>query len=239
MQTPDSAAGSKDLYSDMIAYLDKSVGKVLSEVERLGLRENTAIFFSGDNGTARRSGTIGGRQINGAKGSMWEGGSRVPLIVSWKGKTSEGRVLEDMVDFSDFYPTFAELAGVTPPRGVTVDGRSFARQLRGQNGNPREWIYVQLGGNWYVKERGWKLNQSGELYDMNEAPFEETLIPADTAEPTATTARKRLQAVLDQLNPAGGRTEAIRPQAAKAAKKARKKQRKIPPRMRIPETYSS
>jgi arylsulfatase A len=230
LRTPDSAPDSKDFYADNVAYLDKSVGKVVSEIERLGLRENTVILFAGDNGTtAQSSGTIGGRRINGAKGSMWEGGSRVPLIASWKGTTPAGRVLKDLVDFSDFYATFAELAGAKMPDGLKFDNRSFAPQLRGEKGRPREWVFVQLGKNWYVKERVWKLNQSGELYDLKEAPFEEKLVPADTKDAEAVAARKRLQGVLDQLNPAGGKTEAADAGAAKnrkAGKAERKAQRK-------------
>jgi arylsulfatase A len=230
LRTPDSAPDSKDFYADNVAYLDKSVGKVVSEIERLGLRENTVIFFAGDNGTtAQSSGTIGGRRINGAKGSMWEGGSRVPLIASWKGTTPAGRVLKDLVDFSDFYATFAELAGAKMPDGLKFDNRSFAPQLRGEKGKPREWVFVQLGKNWYVKERVWKLNQSGELYDLKEAPFEEKLVPADTKDAEAVAARKRLQGVLEQLNPAGGKTEASDAGATKnrkAGKAGRKAQRK-------------
>lgn len=219
LPTPDSAPDSKDLYADNIAYMDKLVGKVVAEIERLGLREKTVIVFSGDNGTAQQSGAVNHRQINGAKGSMWEGGSRVPLIASWKGKTPQGKVLKDMVDFSDFYPTFAELAGVKPPPGFTIDGRSFAPQLEGGKGVPREWVYVQLGANWYARERNWKLNQSGELFDMSQAPFEENLLPADSEDAKAVAARKRLQTVLAQLNPAGGKTETGQAGAGKGGRK--------------------
>src|SRR5438034_8594644 len=121
LKTPDSAPDSKDLYADNIAYMDKLLGKVVAELGRLGILEKTVIVFSGDNGTARESGTIHTRQINGAKGSMWEGGSRVPLIASWKGKTPSGKVLTDLVDFSDFYATFSELAGVKPQQGLPID----------------------------------------------------------------------------------------------------------------------
>lgn len=226
LRTPDSAPDSKDLYADNIAYLDKSIGKVVAEIDRLGIRNNTLIIFTGDNGTPRESGTIRGRQIHGAKGSMWEGGVRVPLIASWKGVTPQKKVLQDLVDFSDFYATFAEVAGARLPAGVTFDGRSFAPQLRGERGRPRDWVYVQLGANWYVKDRNWKLNQSGELYDMREAPFEEKLVPADSASSDAAAARKRLQEVLASLNPAGGKTEPSQDGAGRKGKKAGKKQRK-------------
>jgi arylsulfatase A-like enzyme len=224
VRTPDSAAGSKELYGDMITYLDKLVGKVVKEIDSLGIRENTLILFSGDNGTARQSGSVHGRQINGAKGSMWEGGSRVPLIANWKGTTPRNKVLPDMVDFSDFHATFSELAGVTRPSGTTFDGHSLAPQLRGEKGSPREWIYVQLGKNWYVREKSWKMNEASELFDMKEAPFVEKPVPAasDTADSAA--ARKRLTGVLATLNPAGGKVETFRDRDPNTGrKKGRKK----------------
>ena len=217
LRTPDSKPREVDrrtLYNDNIAYLDKQVGLLGAELDRLGLRENTLILFSGDNGTVGQPDTLGGRTINGVKGSMLEGGARVPLIAHWKGVAPAGRVLKDLVDFSDLLPTFAEVVGTKLPQGVTIDGRSFAAQLRGQKGNPREWIYVQLGRRWYVRDDGWKLNQAGELSDMKDAPFVERLVPADSKDGAALTARQRLQAVLDQLNPAGGKTISAADEAA-------------------------
>jgi arylsulfatase A len=96
------------------------------------------------------------------------------------------------------------VAGAKPPTTNVIDGHSFAPQLQGQKGQPREWIFIELARNWYVCEPEWKLNQAGELFDMSKAPFEEPLIPADTKNPAAIAARQRLQAALDQLNPAGG-----------------------------------
>jgi len=209
LRTPDSKPGEQDgqtLYNDNVAYLDKQVGALVAELDRLKLRENTLIVFSGDNGTAGQSGTINGRQINGQKGTMMEGGARVPLIANWKGVTPGGRVLKDLVDFSDVLPTFAEVAGAKMPGKVMYDGRSFAPQLRGRKGNPRGWIFVQLGRNWYVREDEWKLNQAGELFDMKDSPIVEKLVPGDSKDEAAAAARKRLQAALDKLNPAGGKT---------------------------------
>ncbi len=225
LRTPDSEPGEKDpatLYNDNVAYLDKQVGALVAEMDRLGLRENTLIVFSGDNGTAQRSGTINGRQINGQKGTMLEGGARVPLIANWKGVAPAGRVLKDLVDFSDILPTFAELAEAKLPTTMVYDGRSFAPQLRGRQGNPREWIFVQLGRNWYVRDDGWKLNQAGELFDMKDSPFVEQLVETDSKDEAAAAARRRLQAVLDELNPAGGKTISAAQEAA-AKDRARKK----------------
>ncbi|MBM4046703.1 MAG: DUF229 domain-containing protein, partial [Planctomycetes bacterium] len=174
LRTPDSKGeGKADYYEDNVAYLDKQVGQLVAELERLGLREKTVILFTGDNGTARFGADraiVGGRKINGQKGTMLEGGARVPLIASWKGTMPEGRVLNDLVDFSDFFATFAELAGAKLPEGVTLDSHSFAPQVRGEKGRPRDWVFVQLGSKWYVRDQGWKLTHEGELFDMSDAP---------------------------------------------------------------------
>ena len=110
----------------------------------------------------------------------------------------------DLIDSSDFLPTLAELAGAKLPEDTVIDGRSFAQQMRGRKGQPRDWIYVQLGARWYMREAGWKLNEAGELFDMNQAPFEEPMVPADSSLPSAIDARRRLQAAFNQLDPAEG-----------------------------------
>jgi arylsulfatase A len=205
--TEDSAPDSKDLYADNIAYMDKLVGQLVAELDRLKLREKTLIVFFGDNGTGGNysdRATVNGRRLSGAKGDMLEGGALVPMIVNWPGKTLAGKICTDMVDSTDFFPTFAEFAGAKLPANTVIDGRSMAAQFRGEKGQPRDWAFVQLARNWYVRSTGWKLNQAGELYDMSGAPWSEKLAPADTKEPAALAARQRLSAALAQLNPAGG-----------------------------------
>jgi arylsulfatase A len=211
LRTPDSVQGTKDidkLYDDNIRYMDKQLGALVAELERLGLRQNTLVIFSGDNGTAAGyPAPVQGRMVNGWKGSMLEGGSRVPLIASWPAVTPKGKVLDDIVSFADPYATFAELAGVEPPGGFKTDGQSFAAQLRGEAGAPRAWAFVQLGAHWYVREPGFKLNEAGKLFDMADAPFVEK--PVDPADDTqqSKAARQRLSAVLAKLNPAAGKTD--------------------------------
>ena len=207
LPTPDSTADSKDLYGENIKYMDKLVGKLMAELDRLKLRDNTLVIFVGDNGTAGghadRS-TVRGRRLSGQKGSMLEGGALVPLIVNWPGKTPVGKVSPDLVDSTDFVPTLADVAGAKLPANTVIDGHSFAPQIQGKNGQPRDWIFIQLAGQWYVREAGWKLNQKGELFNMSHAPFEEPVVPSTTSNPAAIAARKRLQAALNKLNPAGG-----------------------------------
>jgi arylsulfatase A len=227
LPTPDSAPTSKDHYTDNIRYMDKLVGKLVAELERLKLRDNTLIIFVGDNGTAGGYvdvSTIRGRRISGGKGSMLEGGALVPLIASWPGKTPAGKVSADLIDSSDFLPTFAELAGAKLPVKKVIDGHSFAPQLRGQKGNPRESIFIQLAAQWYAREAGWKLNQAGELFDMSGAPFEEPKVAGATSS-AAVAARKRLQATLDKLNPAGGILDDGDGSGRHASRQAKKKKK--------------
>jgi hypothetical protein len=109
---------------------------------------------------------------------------------------------------------------------LVIDGRGFAPQLLGKpDGWPRDWIFVELGAHWYDRDIAWKLNEAAELYDMRGAPFTEIPVPADKQDDTAATARKRLQAILDQLNPAGGKTDpgdGTGKHANRAEKKAKK-----------------
>jgi len=232
VKTPDSKPSTTDYYDDNIRYMDKLVGQLRTELDRLKLSDNTILIFFSDNGTAggrADAATIGGRRLSGQKGSMLEGGSLEPLIVYWPGVTPKGKVCNDLISSTDFIPTFAEIAGTTLPKDVILDGQSFNAQLHGEKGNPRTSLFVQLANNYWVRNTGWKLNQAGELFDMSKAPFEEIAVAADTKDPKAIAARATLQAELDRLNPAGGfkdTGDGTGRHANKAANKAKKAENK-------------
>jgi len=209
LPTPDSKPDSKNLYYDNVAYMDKVVGKLMTALDSLKLRENTLIVFMGDNGTAKAyadAATINGKRLVGSKGSMEEGGGLVPLIINWKGTTPKGKVSNLMVDSSDFFPTFMELTGIKSNDNL-LDGESILPEIKGQRKDHRTWVYNQLGNKWYVRELNWKLNQAGELFLMTKAPFEEILVPTDSKDTNAIAARARLQKRMDFLNPAGGKID--------------------------------
>jgi arylsulfatase A len=228
--TPDTKPGTtdfKDLYTDNINYMDKLVGKLIHTLDSLKLRDNTLIVFFGDNGTAGQAAQIGlvnGKKLIGKKGTMQEGGSLVPLIVNWPGVIKKGAVSNSLVDASDFVPTFAEIAGATLPTDKKLDGTSFAKQLNGGKANPRNWIFTELGNDWYVREANWKLNRAGELFDMRNAPFEEKLTPVSDSTKAI---KENLQKILNELDPASGvldKGDGSGRHANKAANKAKKKQ---------------
>ena len=205
-RTPDSKPGS-DLYADNTAYMDKLVGKLLATLDDLKLRENTLIVFMGDNGTASiyaERGSIGGKVLSGKKGSMLECGSLVPTIASWPAVIKAGQVNTDLIDSSDLLPTFAAVTGAPLPTKNVLDGRSFLPQLQGKKGNPKEYIYMELGNKWYVRSAKWKLNRQGELFDMSNAPFEEKLVVDYATNAEASAAFTRLQAVLKEIAPEKG-----------------------------------
>ncbi len=237
VRTPDSKKGAdKDqLYTDNVEYMDKLVGKLMKELERQHLTEKTLVVFTGDNGTATfgvEQATVDGKPISGKKATMLEGGSRVPLAAYWPGHTPAGKVNNDLIDFSDFFATFAQLAGAKLPEGVKLDSHSFAPQIEGKKGSPREWVYVELNGRSYVRDAKFKLTGGGEMFDLSDAPFKEIPVASSTKDPDAVAARKALQLVLDdhkalpghpvdkqqkQQNKAQKRKRAERRQAAEKA----------------------
>ena len=96
---------------------------------------------------------------------------------------------------------------------------------------------MQLGRGWYVRDDGWKLNERGELFSMKDSPFVEEPIAASTTDPTAQAARTRLQAVLDELNPAGGKVEPVKA-ATKKARQRRSRRRSKTSRLSVPSSFA-
>jgi arylsulfatase A-like enzyme len=196
-------------FADMVAYMDKIVGRIVARLDELGRRDNTLVLFTSDNGTNRAiTSRANGREITGGKGLTTDAGTRVPLVASCPGFVSAGRVCEDIVDFSDFLPTLAEAAGAKLPPGVTIDGRSFLPQLKGQKGRPREWIFCYHNprpGNrkWpercFVRDQRWKLYRDGQLYDIQNDVLEQHPLKDGEGGAEAAAARKRLRAALDSM----------------------------------------
>ena len=212
--TPDSEDWTKakqksnpKYFADMVRYMDKIVGRIVAKLNQLGLRENTLILFTGDNGTNRAiKSKLGKRIIQGAKGETTDAGTHVPLIANFKGTIPAGRVCDDLIDFTDFVPTLAELAGAKLPEDMLVDGRSFLPQLRGEKGNPRDWIFCHYDPKWgkwkpkrFVRDKRFKLYHSGELFDVQADPLEQNPIQPGQGDRNAAAARKRLQAILDSI----------------------------------------
>lgn len=192
---PRGPNGRWKTYKERVEYLDKIVGKLVSSLDGLGIRENTLILFTSDNGTPREiTSYVGNRAVLGGKGSLTDAGTRVPLIANWPGTTPAGKKNRDLLHVTDFMPTLVELAGARLPGKMA--GTSFVPQLLGQEGTPRSWIYMQWRDNAWVRTRYWKLYRDGRLFDMFNDPYEESPIGKETTASAA--ARSELRPILEQ-----------------------------------------
>ncbi len=231
---PD-AEGIQDRHKAMTRYMDFLVGKLIDTLDALQLRENTYVFFTTDNGTSRGiTGQIDGQRVEGGKGTLGENGMHAPLIVSAPGRMPRGIVSDALVDFTDFFPTFADLAGLPLPQDLIVDGHSFAQILKGENtrGN-RNWVLSMGFGPARLTDEGvqpvknftdravrndrykiWVENaEITALYDLERDPYEkDNLIGANY--PDAEKALDSLSAVLSTfpLRDSAPRYEALPPQ---------------------------
>ena len=128
-------------FRGMTLYADKLVGKIIDALESHGLRKNTVVIFTTDNGTHRSlTYPFGKEERTGEKAFATDGGSHSPLIINCPGTVPAGIVSDALVDFSDMMPTIAAITGAKLPN-VELDGQSFWPQCLGQAGNPREWVF--------------------------------------------------------------------------------------------------
>ncbi len=175
-------------FAGMVTRLDRDVGELLDELDRLGIADDTIVFFTSDNGPvdfapiARAFDGTG--SLRGHKGDLYEGGIRVPMLVRWPGKIEPG-VSDFPWAFWDVLPTAAEFAGARAPSGL--DGQSTAPTLLGEEQQPHELFYweSQRGGKLQqaVRMGRWKGVRSEpgaplELYDLEADPGEERDVAA-------------------------------------------------------------
>jgi len=195
-QEPD-ASTKMEKHMAMVRYTDLIVERLVKELERLDLRENTYLIFTTDNGTAGSIvGSRNGIPTRGGKTYLTENGVNAPFVVNAPGLIPEGVSTDALIDFTDLFPTLADLAGVEMPAGTQLDGISFAPVLeQGREGEgDREWILAMgsLAGrvgsdgmirNWHgfrdraIRDKRYKvyvdtLQQINRLFDLEKDPLE-------------------------------------------------------------------
>ncbi len=153
-------------YAAMVSRMDREVGRLLELIEELGLDERTIFIFSSDNGPLYEE--HGGTDTDffnsagifrGRKGSLYEGGVRVPCLVRWPGRIAAGSESSRVTGFEDWLPTLLELADATESIPGQIDGISFAATLLGQEQPPRPFLYREFpsyGGQQSVRVGDWK-----------------------------------------------------------------------------------
>jgi len=173
-QTPRAA------YAAMISRLDADVGRIMAQLEKLGLEDNTLVMFSSDNGTTHLDQEVDYEffesvgPLRGLKGSLYEGGIRVPMIARWKGKIEPSTVTDHPSMFCDVMPTLAEVVGVDAPEGI--DGISFLPTLLGQDDQQKKheflyWEFGGYGGQQAVRMGDWKAVRQNVLKKNNPDPL--------------------------------------------------------------------
>ncbi|MFO7852741.1 MAG: arylsulfatase [Bacteroidota bacterium] len=147
----------------MIEIMDDGIGRLVNELEQLGIRENTLIIFASDNGPDPLTGERFNMELKGTKYMVNEGGIRVPFIVNWPGKIKSGKV-EEVVHFTDIFPTLVEICDFKVPFQQKTDGKSFAGLLNDQNSQlpeVRMWQWNRgvpdYSYNATIRQGDWKL----------------------------------------------------------------------------------
>ena len=205
-------------YAAMVTRMDADIGRLLALVKELGLLNDTIIVFTSDNGPLY--GGHGGTdteffrsagRMRGRKGSLYEGGIRVPLIVSWPGKIAPGSVSDRVTGFEDWLATLLELSGAT--NRTRRDGISFAPTLLGKPQAARPFLYREFPGyggqqtarvgDWKgIRQRLAKTLAQTELYQLKEDPGETNNVASEYPEVVA-----QLEAVMREQHQ---RSEAFR-----------------------------
>ncbi len=199
---------NKDPYAAAVACIDWAAGVILDELKRQGIDENTIVAFTSDNGS-RCDYRESNAPLRGTKGSIWEGGFRLPFIVRWPGQVPAGTVCRNMAASMDILPTFCALAGAKIPTDRSIDGidiRSLLMQPAADRDTvpeehaPRDTFFYYFKNTLSaVRKNNWKLhvNRRGEkvleLYNL-ETDIGETTDVSDDFPDVVT----ELQKVLDE-----------------------------------------
>jgi len=159
----------KPVYKAMIESMDAGIGRVVAELEKRGLRENTLIVFCSDNGQASRYGGSAG-ELRGSKGTVYEGGHRVPMVWSWPEVVPNDKEHHATMIGMDMLPTFSALAGTSLPEGVEVDGIDMLTTSTFQfSERTLHWVHrdrhAMRAGEWKLVRNG---NKKPELYNLDE-----------------------------------------------------------------------
>jgi len=152
-QAPLQGAEIARAYREMVQEMDRGIGEIVATLRRLNLAENTFVFFCSDNGGTREANN---GPLAGHKGSVWEGGHRVPGIAWWPGRIKPGTT-DEVALTMDIMPTLLELAGVPVPAGHRLDGASLAPLLLESRLLPDRTLFWGYTGRYAVRQGPWKL----------------------------------------------------------------------------------
>ena len=159
----------RKMYAAFVSTMDEMIGEVVQHLNKSGLRENTLIIWLSDHGHSVEQRTFGGGgnsgDYRGHKFTLWEGGIRIPCIVSWPGHIPQNAVRNQVAISIDWMLTIAEYCGVKLP-DVKIDGKNIAPLIESADApSPHEVLHWETGKHWAVREGDWKLVHNGPATD--------------------------------------------------------------------------
>ncbi len=222
---PFFADGKWETFGEMVESMDRQIGRLVAALDELGVRDNTLIVYTTDNGSPKASyltvaedgkfvrpkvtSMYKGKEVVGGKGELTDWGTRVPMIANWPGKVPEGSGSEALIDFADFVPTFAELGGASLDRvagDAVIDGRSFFDEMlaaagKTDTGRDKRFAYAEHSGLQFVRTHDWKLYSNGSFYDLRDEADERKVKPLalDDLDAVGSKAYAALKKELDAL----------------------------------------
>jgi len=177
-EAPNSRKARRIRYMAAITYMDDAIGQILRALHECGVADNTMVVFLSDNGGSGSAADNG--PLRGGKGSMFEGGIRVPCIVRWPGVVPGRTICGDFLTALEIFPTICSAAGVQPPQGVVLDGFDMTAVVAGKQKSPRKEMFWQRRGDkagrvgnfkWVESARGSGLfdlsRDIGERHDLS------------------------------------------------------------------------
>lgn len=217
--------GVRRIYAGMVAAMDEVVGKVVDALEKKGLRDNTLIIFSSDNGGPSPGKVTDNGPLRAGKGTIFEGGVRVCAFATWPGHVPAGKVIKEPLHGVDWYPTLVRLAGGSLDQGLPVDGLDIWPVLTEGARSPHDALLLcgMAPRRAAIRKGNWKLLLGArgpeiQLYDLDADVGETTNLAAERPEKVKEL-RKRLDEWLAKAVPPGN---------AGAAKPARHRRRRNP-----------
>jgi arylsulfatase A-like enzyme len=221
----------RQTYAGMLAAMDEAIGQILAELETRGLRKNTLIIFSSDNGGPNPGRITDNGPFRAGKGTVYEGGVRVAACAAWEGRIRAGTTVAAPLHMVDWYPTLLKVAGASPTQKLPVDGQDILPTLTEGKPSPHDAILLNAAPNGGAIRMGdWKLvvrtgggtdadgvplaRTAGamELYNLKDDPYEKNDLSAKQPE-KARELRARYDAFAAQAAPPKNRP---RPRGFKA-----------------------
>lgn len=203
---PPGHKGEAKFFPDMLAYLDKNVGRLLATLDELDIAENTIVIFTGDNGTDQSIRSQWNDQwVQGGKGTLTDRATKVPLLIRWPGRIEPGTTDDGLVEFADFLPTLCDLAGV-PTAAEPIDGVSFAsRMLAGEINDNRQasrkpWVHIQRAADRYLRSQRWIVTNRGLLRQVQPYPVDPAAVLREQLDDADSGDVDRLEAQLRLLH---------------------------------------